>query len=150
MIYGGTGYKVLLVLHLLSVVIAFGPWFLNGVLPSAARRLGPGEGRAVNEANFRVSALSQYAMYAVFVFGFATIGASKKAVTVGETWVLLSVLAWVAIVGVLHGMVLPAQRALKDGGGDTAALTSRQAIGAGIINVLVVVAIVLMVFEPGH
>jgi hypothetical protein len=151
-IYGGTGYKVLLVLHLLSVIVAFGPWFLNGFLPAAALKRSPSEGQSINTANFTVSNASQYAMYAVLVFGFGTLFAKAKGapISASDAWVAISVVVWVAIVGVLHGLVLPAQRALGDGTGDRDAVTQRQSLGVAIINVLVVVALYMMVFEPGH
>ena len=151
MIYGGTGYKVLLVLHLLSVIVAFGPWFLNGLLPANALKRSQPEGQAINAANFTVSSFSQYAMYGVLVFGFATLGAKSKGapIKMSQAWVWLAIVVWVAIVGVLHSIVLPAQRALKDGSGDREAITQRQSLGVAIINVLVVVAVYLMVFTPG-
>ena len=49
------GYKVLLLLHLLSVVIGFGPWMLNGLLPRWALGRSAEEGQAVNGAAFRIS-----------------------------------------------------------------------------------------------
>ena len=62
----------------------------------------------------------------------------------------LSLLLWVAIVGVLHGMILPAQRRLAEGSGDRVTLTQRQSLGVALINLLVIVALFIMVFEPGH
>jgi hypothetical protein len=150
-IYGGGAYKVLLVLHLLAVVVGFGPWFLNGLLPARALHRDAGEAKAISGANLQVSTISQYAIYGVFVFGFGTLGlAHKHTIKFGDTFVWLSLILWVAIVGVLHGVVLPAQRQLADGSGDRASLTQRQSLGAAAINLLILVAIVLMVFEPGY
>jgi hypothetical protein len=153
MIYGNTGYKVLLLLHLLAVVIAFGPWFLNGLLPGLARRKGGEVGAGIHAARFEVSRMSQYAMYGVIVFGAATVGAASKGtgLTMGKPFIWVSALLWLVIVGVMHGMVLPAQKSLA-GSGTTAdsALLQRESIGVAIINVLVVVVLYLMVFEPGH
>jgi hypothetical protein len=150
-IYGGAGYKILLTLHLLSVVIGFGPWFLNGLLPARALGRDPGEGKAISGANLQVSTMSQFAIYGVLIFGGAALGAAHKhSVDFGDTFVWLSLIIWVAIIGVLHGLVLPAQRELAAGSGDRATLTQRQSLGAAVINLLVVVAIVLMVWEPGR
>ena len=148
--YGGTGYKVLLLLHVLAVVTAFGPWFLNGLIPSAALKRTPAEGQAINAANFTVSSSTQYAIYAVVIFGFGLLGAKHSGFSMGKPWVGAALGAWIVIVGVLHAIVLPAQRALKDGTGDREALTQRQSLGVAIINVLVVVAIYLMIFKPGQ
>jgi hypothetical protein len=150
-IYGGGGYKVLLALHLLSVVVGFGPWFLNGLLPARALNRDNGEATAISGANLQVSTMSQYAIYGVLVFGGAALGAAHKGtIDFGDTFIWLSIIVWVAIVGVLHGLVLPAQRELAQGAGDRATLTQRQSLGAAAINLLVVVAVVLMVWEPGR
>jgi len=150
-IYGGAGYKVLLVLHLLSVVVGFGPWFLNGLLPARALGRDAAEGKSISGANLQVSTMSQFAIYGALIFGGAAMGAAHKhTIDFGDTFIWLSLIAWVAIVGVLHGLVLPAQRELAEGSGDRATLTQRQSLGVAIINLLVIVAIVLMVWEPGH
>ena len=151
MIYGGAGYKILLVLHLLSVVIGFGPWFLNGLLPARALGRDASEGKAISGANLQVSTISQYAIYGVLIFGGAAMGAAHKhTVDFGDSFIWLSLIVWVAVLGVLHGLVLPAQRALALGPEDRATLTQRQSLGVAAINLLVVVAVVLMVFEPGR
>jgi uncharacterized membrane protein len=154
-IYGGAAYKVFLWLHLLSVVVGFGPWMLNGLMPQWALKRTPDEGRLINDALYRVTNVSQYAIYAVFVFGFATLGAATKVggkapISVGDTWVWVSILLWVAIVGVMHGLALPTQRKLRDGEGDRAALTRTWSMAAGIINLLMVVVVILMIQEPGR
>jgi hypothetical protein len=150
-IYGGAGYKILLTLHLLSVVIGFGPWFLNGLLPARALGRDPGEGKAISGANLQVSTMSQFAIYGVLIFGGAALGAAHKhTIDFGDTFIWLSIILWVAIVGVLHGLVLPAQRELAAGSGDRATLTQRQSLGAAVMNLLIVIALVLMVWEPGQ
>ncbi len=151
MIWGAGAYKVFLALHLLSVVVGFGPWFLNGLVPARAANVEAGEGRALNHANLQVSTISQYAIYGVIVFGAATLGsAHKHTIDFGDAFIYVSIILWVAIVGVLHGLILPAQRELAAGSGDRRALTQRQSLGAALLNLLVIIAIVLMVWEPGR
>jgi hypothetical protein len=149
-IWGTGAYKVFLTLHLLSVIIGFGPWFLNGLIPARAMSAEPAEGKALSRANLQVSTVSQFAIYGVVVFGAATLGsAHKHTIDFGDAFVWVSIILWVAIVGILHGLILPAQRALAEGSGDRATLTQRQSLGAALLNLLVVVAVVLMVWEPG-
>lgn len=151
MIWGAGAYQVFLALHLLSVVVGFGPWFLNGLVPARAANVEAGEGRALNHANLQVSTISQYAIYGVIVFGAATLGsAHKHTIDFGDAFIYVSIILWVAIVGVLHGLILPAQRELAAGSGDRRALTQRQSLGAALLNLLVIIAIVLMVWEPGR
>ncbi len=150
MIWGGGAYKVLVVLHLLSVVVGFGPWFLNGLIPARAQAKDADAGRQLNAANLHVSTISQYAIYGVVVFGAAALGsAHKHTIDFGDAFIYVSLILWVGIVGVLHGLILPAQRALAEGTGDRATLTQRQSLGAALLNLLVLIAIVLMVWEPG-
>jgi uncharacterized membrane protein len=154
-IYGGAGYKVLLLLHLVSVIVGFGPWMLNGLMPRWALNRPSEEARAVNAAVYQVSTVSQYAIYAAFIFGFATLGAATKVhgkapISAGDTWVWVSIILWVAIVGVLHAVAFPTQRKLRDGEGDRPALTRTWSIAAGIVNVLVIVVVILMIQEPGR
>ena len=151
MIYGGGAYKILLALHLVSVVVGFGPWYLNGLIPARALGAEPAEGRALSSANLQVSTISQYGIYGVLIFAAAALGsAHKHTIDFGDTFIWLGILIWVAIVGVLHGLVLPAQRGLAAGTGDRATLTQRQSLGVALMNLLVLVALVLMVWEPGH
>lgn len=142
------GYKLLLLLHLLSVVIGFGPYFLGGLLHRSAAG-SDDTSRAVGAGTLQVSTVSQFAIYGVFVFGGALIGASDKKVDFSDWWVPVSVVLWIATVGVLHALVLPAQRRLKAGEGDRAALARQLSTAFGIINLLVVGTLVLMVWEPG-
>ena len=150
MIWGDGGYKVFLALHLLSVIVGFGPWFLNGLIPARAASAEAGEAKALSAANLQVSTVSQFAIYGVIVFGAAALGAAHKhTIDFGDPFVYVSIIIWVAIIGVLHGLILPAQRQLAAGTGDRAALTQRQSLGAALLNLLVIVAVVLMVWEPG-
>ncbi len=150
MIYGHFAYRLFLLLHLLSVVVGFGPWVLNGFFPNRALKAGDAEGRAINGVNFEVSRFSQFGMYGVLVFGFAALGAAQKhTIEASDAWVAIGLVCWVLAVGALHGLVLPAQRKLAAGDGDRAALTQRQSLGAAAINVLLVIAVIVMIWEPG-
>jgi uncharacterized membrane protein len=146
---GSFGYKFLLLLHLVCVVVGFGPYFLNGLLPRAATRASEEGARVVNAATLQISTISQFAIYGVFIFGGAMIGASDKVWKFSQSWVPISIVLWVAAVGVLHGLVLPTQRKLRDGSGDRAALTNQLSIGMGVLSLIVVVVMILMVWKPG-
>src|SRR5262249_1490830 len=57
-------YKTLLVLHILTAIVGLGAVMLNGIYASqAAKRGGPAR-RAVSEANFFVSSIGEYFIYA--------------------------------------------------------------------------------------
>ena len=62
-------YKLFLVLHILSAIIGFGAVFLNAIYGQQARARKGREGLAISQANFLVSSIGMYFIYAVFVFG---------------------------------------------------------------------------------
>ncbi len=68
-------YRVLILLHIIVAILGFGGVLWNGVYAfHSMKRPGP-QGRAISEANFSVSALAEYAIYAVPVTGvLATVG----------------------------------------------------------------------------
>ena len=58
-------YKTLLVLHILTAIVGLGSVMLNGLYAAQAqKRQGP-PGRAVSEANFAVSSVGEYFIYAI-------------------------------------------------------------------------------------
>ncbi|MET0197859.1 MAG: hypothetical protein ABW364_11555, partial [Rhodococcus fascians] len=63
-----------------------------------------------------------------------------------QTWIWLAVVVWIAMNGVLHAMLLPAEKALA--AGDESA-RGRVDTGGMIMTVLLLVILYLMVFKPG-
>ena len=85
-------------------------------------------------------------MILVGLLGFGLQGMSDGVWEFGQTWLWLAVIVWVAMNGVLHGLLLPAERALA--AGDESA-TKRVDTGGMVFTVLLVVMLWLMVFKPG-
>ncbi len=80
------------------------------------------------------------------LFGFAMQGMSDGVIEFSQTWFWLALVVWVAMNGVLHGMLLPAERAVA-AGDETAA--KKVDTGGIILTVLLVGMLYLMVFKPG-
>jgi uncharacterized membrane protein len=78
--------------------------------------------------------------------GFGVAGMSDEVYKVSDGWVLASVVLWVAMNGVLHGVQFPAERAAADG---DAAAAKKAALANQAVTVLLAVTLVLMVFKPG-
>ncbi len=82
----GGFYKFVLVLHILCAIIGFGAVFLNGIYGQQMKsRMQSGRGAealAIYEANFTVSKIGEYFIYAVFLLGFAVIGSQRLRVEV--------------------------------------------------------------------
>jgi hypothetical protein len=71
-------YKLVLVLHILSAIVGFGAVLLNGIYGQQARSRRGTEGLAITQANFLVSRIAQFFIYAVFVFGILLVVLSDK------------------------------------------------------------------------
>ncbi len=87
------GYRVLLLLHILLVIVGFGSTFVYASLASRARKLPPVEGHAIGHASLEVSkGLTTYPIWAAGFFGIVLVGVS-------EQWKFSQ--AWVSIAFVL-------------------------------------------------
>lgn len=159
-------YSVLLILHILSVVVGIGAVMLNGVYGAQAKaRPGPG-GRAIVEANYKVTEIASYVIYTIPVFGILLVMASDKAFKFSQTWIWLSMLLYIVAIGISHGLMKPTVKKMlglmnemeqgpPPAGGpppqaaSMAALGQRLATGGMALNLITVVLIVLMVGKPG-
>ena len=165
-----TLYNLVLVLHLVAVVVGFGTVFLNGAYGAEAKRRGGAGGLAIGEANFAVSKMAQYAIYAAGVFGVLLVILSDGAWEFSQLWISLSFLVFFVAMGLAQGLLMPAARrmnvlagelagAAPGGGGggggrppqvaEKEALEKRLAVVGTILNLMVVALIALMVFKPG-
>lgn len=137
-----TGYKIVLVLHLVTAVVAFAPAFMAfAVARSAANDKGAAEPLVTG-----VQRLAIPAMILTGVLGFGLAGMSDKLYKVSQTWLSVAAVCWVALVIVALAMVRPAAKALAAG-----AEGARQKLMAsvGLTHLLFLVTIVMMVFKPG-
>lgn len=150
--FGGM-YKVLLLLHLLSVVVAFAPAVVNPIY--AAQMKGEGEGvfqrfaghMAANGRRIHFPALIATGVFGLgMVFSSKPDGADENLIEFDQAWVSLSLLVWIALCGVVSGMILPAERKLS--AGDMEA-EKKVAMGSQIATVLFLVMLYLMIWKPG-
>ena len=72
-----------------------------------------------------------------------------------QTWVWLSIVLYVAAIGVSHSLQIPSARRMNElmaagpPNAETEVLEKKLAMGGTILNLLAVVIIVLMVWKPG-
>ena len=163
-------YKLLLVLHIFCAIVGFGAVYLNALYGRQIQKRQGREGLAIYEANFRVSAIGQYFIYGVFVFGFLLVLTSDEAWEFSQTWIWLSMALYIVGLGVSHGVLLPAvkrmgalMRELVDAGpppagappGPPPQVAELQALGPRVgasgafLDILMVVILALMVWKPG-
>jgi uncharacterized membrane protein len=159
-------YKLLLVLHILSVIVGIGAVMLNGLYAAQAQKRPGPPGRAVSEANFAVSGIAEKVIYLIPVFGILLVFASDEAWDFGQTWIWLSLVIYVAAIGIAHGVLTPGHKRINEllaemetspppaGGAppqvaEIQTLGQRQAVAGMINNLAVVVLLVLMIWKPG-
>ena len=129
-----TGYELLGLLHILSVIAAFGPLF---IYPSMLRA---GAGAEVARWHLR---LSLPALVLVWVFGMGLVGLSDDVFEMSDGWIIASLLLWVGLVAVSWFLVRPS---LAD---TSERARSMLSAGLGITHLGLVVLLWLMVFKPG-
>lgn len=166
--YGSDVYKIVLTLHILCAIVGFGAVFLNALYGRQAQaRKGP-EGLAIAEANYMVSKVGEYFIYAVVILGVALVLIGDPVVKFSQTWVWLALTLYVVGIGVSHGLLLPRVRRLMAlanelnqsgppaaGSGPPPQVIEMETIGKQVgiwgasLNLLLVVILTLMVFKPG-
>jgi uncharacterized membrane protein len=128
------GYQIVGILHVLAVIIAFGPLF---VYPSLQRA---GAGTTIARLHLR---LVLPALALVWVLGMGLIGMSDSVWEMSQTWIVLSLIGWVILMVVSWFLIRPS---LADAGERA---RSKLASGIGITHLLLIVMLYLMVFKPG-
>ena len=163
----GTGFKILVLLHILCVVGGFGAVAYNGLYMSLAQRRPAGGTSAVLETNRLVSGLAEMLIYAALLFGIGAVTAAGRHsdIKFSDAWVSAAFAVYLIDVGILHGLIRPSQRRYadvvkrleapvgpdQDRDTDVTQLKSlekRVGFGWGVFNLLVIGAIYLMVFQP--
>lgn len=159
----GPVYDAVLVVHLLCAIGGFGYLAYGGLTLTLGRRQGAALGTL--EVSQQVGALAELLVYGAFVFGVAAVGVSGRW-HFSQPWVWVSMVLYLAAIGVLHGLVRRSQReytilahrvAASTGPVASedhdvvriAALERRIVAGWGVFNLVVTAVLVLMVLRPG-
>jgi hypothetical protein len=135
-----TWSKIVGVLHIASVVAAFGPVLVYPTLRKASDRA------SLARLHMRIV---MPALLLTWIFGMGLAGLSKPdgadepVFKVSETWLTLAVIDWVVLMAVGWFLIRPA---ISD---SSARANSRFAAGVGITHLGLVVGLVLMIWKPG-
>jgi uncharacterized membrane protein len=145
--YRETGYNIVLFLHILTVLVAFAPAFVHPLLANQTKALdAPARGKVLAMISGNGRRIYAPALVLTGLFGFALQGMSDSVIEFGDTWFWLAIIVWLAMNGVLHAVLLPAERAVADG--DESA-SSRVDAAGGLLTVLLLFMLYLMIFKPG-
>jgi uncharacterized membrane protein len=145
---GNTPYNIFLVLHILTAMAAFAPAFVHPIVAGQTKAMAPDQRQTVlgylagNGRKFYGPAL-----ILTGIFGFGLSGMSDGVYALSRGWLIASIIVWVAMNGILHAVLLPAERAVASG--DDSA-EGRVSAGGGVLTILLVVMLYLMVFKPGQ
>jgi hypothetical protein len=160
-------FGVAMALHVLTAVFVIGPLgvatlaaprLLHAARRAAGARGGAGEGGVASAAGLRMAVRSirgfTLASVLVVAFGFALVnqGAFGSVRSVGDPWILMSIVVWTLAV-VVNVVFLDAglRRALGvlEGGGDVARFAPVVEAAAVLSAACWVTIVVLMVVKPG-
>jgi uncharacterized membrane protein len=139
-----TGYNIVLFLHVLTVILAMAGAVAHPLMFALEEKRPDGDVTALAkriEVPSRIYAIS-YALTGIIGFGLVSMGDWSF----GATWIWLSIVLWLVTNGLLHGMMLPAERAVA--AGDTSAMAKVKQIGPPL-SILILVVIFLMTVKPG-
>jgi len=145
---GDTGYRILYMLHIVSIMVAFAPVSVHPLLTNQSKGLGP-EGHQAVMGFIATNGQRIYAMalIAAGVFGFAMQGvAPAGSIEFGDAWFIIAIVLWVAMNGVLHALIMPNERKMAAGDDSGQGLAN---LGGALITLLMIVTLYLMVFKPG-
>lgn len=144
---GDTPYNIMLMLHIVSLMVAVAPVFVHPILSSQMR----GRDDSAWRATLGYAAGNSMKIYgsALIVggfLGFGLAGLSDEVYKMSQGWLVTAAVLWVGMNGVLHAMIIPAEKAVS--AGDRSAQRKLD-IGGAALTLMMVVTLYLMVFKPG-
>lgn len=153
-----TAYNVGLFIHVLAVVLAFGPTFAYGFFIGFAETKAPASVPAVLRA-IRLTNLFLVTPGMIVVLAAGIYLMSKGDFDAGESWITVGFIAIIALFGLVHGFFNPrtrtaitlAERDLAAGGelsADFRRVSVQMARVGQLAGLIVVVAIFFMVVKP--
>jgi hypothetical protein len=159
-------YKLTFLLHILVAIVGLGAVMLNGLYAAQAQKWQGPPSRAIAEANFAVSKVAEYFIYAIPVFGILLVFESDKLWKFSQTWLWLALVVYFIAIGISHGVMTPGTKRMlvlmkemedspPPAGGappqvaEMQGVGKRLATGGTILDLSVVVLLYLMIFKPG-
>jgi hypothetical protein len=159
-------YQLFVLLHVICVVGGFGAIVYRSFVLDLARRRGFAAAAGVLAVFGQVVQVGEFLLYGAGVFGIAAAATGGSGTSFSRPWVSAALAVFVVMVGVLHGLVGPAERRYKAALLELAQapamappgrppqlaefdrLYRRIGAGMGIFNLLLLGVLYLMVFKP--
>lgn len=162
----GPAFQILVFLHILCAIGGFGALIYRSFVLDMARRRADAAAAGALYAFGQVSTVAEALVYAAGVFGLASVAIGSPGVSFSDVWVQAAIGVYVVMVGVVHGLLRPAEKRYRAALVELAAtppvppparppqlaemdaLSRRVGIGTAAFNVLLVGVLYLMVFRP--
>jgi hypothetical protein len=162
----GWSYELLVLLHIICAVGGPGALAYRAFVLDLARRQGGAAAAGALGAFAQVSQVGEILLYGTPVFGAAAIVASGHCSQFERPWAYLALALFVLMVGLLHGLVRPAERGYRTALAELAATAPmkpparppqleqlegfqrRVGLGIGLFNLCLLGSLYLMVFKP--
>lgn len=152
-------YAIVLFVHIVAAIAAFGVSFAYPIIDGAARKLDPRSLPVFHESQIQI-ARKLVTPAAVLVLIAGVYMASDRWSDLSSGWWSGAFAILVVILGIDHAVLVPLSRRLRDraaldaqGGGALSAeyeqLARQRMIFGAVVSLLVVVAVFLMVVKPG-
>ena len=145
-------FKILLALHIVFAIFVIGP--LAHAAKTAGRGVRKGDGAATAEAA-RLLRIYSIVSVVVVLLGFGLMSSKehgRKVADMGDTWIWLSLVLWLAAVGIVHAVLVPLLNRITasiQNEESVVGQTLRVALVGGVVGTLFVVIVFLMVYKPG-
>ncbi len=139
----GTGYHIVLLIHVLAVIVGFAPLWLTPVM---IRLTAAGDKAAADGLEVSILRFSLPGIGIAGILGFGLAGMSEKYFKMSQAWLSIAAVLWIVLLAVLFFVARPAIKAFRDG--DVAA-RGRIMMATGIGHLILVVMLYLMIFKPG-
>lgn len=141
------GYKLMLLLHIVAVIVAFAPNFVWPFVSVKLKKAGKPVGPAIGElAEGNTAKIHGPALVLAGIFGFGLVGMSDKAWEFSQAWVGAGMLVWFLLMGVFFGLMLPAEKKAHAGDAGADKILS---MAGGIIHLLLTIELIIMIWKPG-
>jgi uncharacterized membrane protein len=146
--YGDGLYKLLFLGHMASFLVAFAPAVINPILGAETRADGDATAFARLSGHMAANGRRIHfpALIALGAFGLAMVFTSDDVVAFDQTWVSLAFLVWLAMCGIVSGLLMPAERKVAAGNESSLVVVER---AGQVVTLLLVVMLYLMIWRPG-
>jgi uncharacterized membrane protein len=144
---GSTPYKIMLLIHIASAFVAFAPAFVWPFVSVKLKKAGEPVGPTINRLAAGNTLKIHGPAYVITGFvGFGLAGMSEKVFRMSQTWLSLAALLWFVGMGIMFGLMNPAEKKAAEGDADA---EKQLAMYGGILHLILFVALFLMIWKPG-